>query len=792
MKNRTDFIGVGVKDETKQTMKTYQEGLRTILWSIVSFIVALGNMLMEISPFGVAICAACPRRKLFPVMLGVIAGNLMSASILPRGAAMSMKYVAAVLIVGAVRWGLSSGTLLKEFLYAAPVLSSVSLLLPSLAMMIAGSFTVYDIVMTLAESIMAGACTYFMLRTIKIFQLGQGVLTLKRSDTACMIISICMFIVSLSSITVGNLSIGRIAASFLVMLCALMGGETTAAVAGIACGVSVGMALFPHLNLLGTFALAGLAAGVFSPLGKFGCAAAFVMTSGALNILTGQSMGVLPMLIETLISSGIFMLFPQKYMKLIKTKVFRHIDRTGDKGVKDLLLARMSDASAALKDIADTTQKVSKKLDKMKAANIGEVYSNAIDEVCQKCGLKTRCWQQEYNDSIAVFNNMTYILRKTGQVSEEDFGYPLTARCGKKDKLAEKINAGYQEFVSKEGMSRKVARVRSVVTDQFEGMSDMLEGFARELCEVTSFDNRLTLKVLDYLERMSLDAVSVNCYRDDQEKVFIQLYLPRFKLARVDKEEITEDLSQICDCVLALPEEVMAAAPGGSVTAGETVRLTFQEAAEFTMETAASQHICQGANLCGDSFSTFTNRRCVSHMLISDGMGSGTAAAVDSAMTVSLISKLIDADVGYEPSLKIVNSALLVKSGEESLSTIDMTAVDLYTGVADFYKAGAAPTFVKRGNKTGFVESTSLPVGILTAVDFEKSSLKLSPGDLIVMVSDGAVAAGTDWIRSTIEKYQDGDDLKKLCDDIAATAKLKRNDSHDDDITVVAGVLREA
>ncbi len=51
------------------------------------------------------------------------------------------------------------------------------------------------------------------------------------------------------------------------------------------------------------------------------------------------------------------------------------------------------------------------------------------------------------------------------------------------------------------------------------------------------------------------------------------------------------------------------------------------------------------------------------HIVLSDGMGSGTAAAVDANMTVSLITKLIDAGVSYTAALKIVNSALLVKSG---------------------------------------------------------------------------------------------------------------------------------
>ena len=178
-------------------------------------------------------------------------------------------------------------------------------------------------------------------------------------------------------------------------------------------------------------------------------------------------------------------------------------------------------------------------------------------------------------------------------------------------------------------------------------------------------------------------------------------------------------------------------------------------------------------------------------MILSDGMGCGSAASLDSSMTVSLLFRLITANVSYDSALKIVNSALLVKSGEETLATIDIAAVDLYNGQVHFYKAGAAPTFIRRNQRTGYVDSTSLPVGILTSVEFEKSTLKLSAGDLIVMVSDGATAAGVDWIRHTIDRFDEADGLQSLCDDIRTTARLKRNDMRDDDITVVAGILRK-
>lgn len=424
--------------------------------------------------------------------------------------------------------------------------------------------------------------------------------------------------------------------------------------------------------------------------------------------------------------------------------------------------------------------------------SLEQVYDEAVDNICLRCGLKTRCWQQEYTDTLDVFHHLTPLLRQNGSICEEDFGYPLSARCGKRAQLAQQINLGYQEFTAKEGMSRKVARVRSVVTDQFEGLGELLEGLSQELCGISGYEERMMAQVREYLEHERCQLRRVDCYRDRQGRVFLQIDLEPYRVARLELERMSMDLSSVCDCAFALPQKLEITETDPSGRQQRAVRLRFCERAEFTAEFATSQHTCQGCRLCGDACQSFTDRRSVAHIVLSDGMGSGTAAAVDANMTVSLITKLIDAGVSYTAALKIVNSALLVKSGEESLSTIDITAIDLYTGQAHFYKAGAAPTFVRRGNRAGMVESTSLPVGILTAVEFEKSSIKLSDRDLVVMVSDGATACGSDWILSVLDHFAVDGNLQALCDDIASTARLRRNDNHDDDITVCACRITKA
>ena len=82
------------------------------------------------------------------------------------------------------------------------------------------------------------------------------------------------------------------------------------------------------------------------------------------------------------------------------------------------------------------------------------------------------------------------------------------------------------------------------------------------------------------------------------------------------------------------------------------------------------------------------------------------------------------------------------------------------------------------------VESTSLPAGILERVEFEESSFTLEEGDLLVLLSDGASAQGCQWILRELEAFRQ-EDLDSLCQRLARTARLRRTDGREDDITIL-------
>ena len=127
----------------------------------------------------------------------------------------------------------------------------------------------------------------------------------------------------------------------------------------------------------------------------------------------------------------------------------------------------------------------------------------------------------------------------------------------------------------------------------------------------------------------------------------------------------------------------------------------------------------------------------------------------------------------------------MVKSGDESLSTLDVVSVDLYSGETEFHKAGAALSFIRKNGEMYRVETPSLPVGILSDVSFTCTADMLSSDDIIVMVSDGAVACGEDWIEHIIMSWEDKS-MQELAHLINDEATARRHDGHDDDITVIA------
>lgn len=123
--------------------------------------------------------------------------------------------------------------------------------------------------------------------------------------------------------------------------------------------------------------------------------------------------------------------------------------------------------------------------------------------------------------------------------------------------------------------------------------------------------------------------------------------------------------------------------------------------------------------------------------MLADGMGSGELACRDSQAVIEFMERFMEAGFQKEKAFSMVNGAIAAQNGCCNLTTLDVCAVNLLTGEAEFVKAGAASSYIKRGNWVDEVAADTLPLGSIDELSPITQSVRLADTDMLIMVSDG-------------------------------------------------------
>lgn len=215
----------------------------------------------------------------------------------------------------------------------------------------------------------------------------------------------------------------------------------------------------------------------------------------------------------------------------------------------------------------------------------------------------------------------------------------------------------------------------------------------------------------------------------------------------------------------------------------------FDKKTNITVDFGAEQYRAKGEELCSNAYNSFYDDNGNFIMILSDGMGDDDRAAVESKMAVDLMEQYANQEPDYNHPLEILNSSLL--SNEESLATVDIVSVDLCSGSAEFYKAGSAPSIIFHNGKVKKVKSISLPAGVLRDISFDTALVKCKVGDIIVLLTDGAISNGCDWIKDEILSFRDGN-AQDLAEHLCMCACQQTTDDYEEDITVLCAILNKA
>jgi stage II sporulation protein E len=240
---------------------------------------------------------------------------------------------------------------------------------------------------------------------------------------------------------------------------------------------------------------------------------------------------------------------------------------------------------------------------------------------------------------------------------------------------------------------------------------------------------------------------------------------------------VQQTLAEVCRKNFMLKEKI----PYDSVKTAYILVVPPQFDAAFGVAYA----IKQGESISGDTHSVIRVNEHRFLMTLSDGMGSGTYAQKISATAISLIEAFYRAEMPRDTVLDTINKLLSYRR-DERFTCLDIAAVDLNTGEAEFVKIGAPVSVIMRGGNLTVLEGEGLPLGILENVKPKVTHTQLHAGDMVVFMSDGMTSA----FHSTPELCEYLQTLsplnpQNLADVLLAEALNRTNKVAEDDMTVL-------
>ncbi len=580
--------------------------------------------------------------------------------------------------------------------------------------------------------------------------------------------SLCCIVTALGFLSLGALdypfaNIGRLILGFVLLTVTARRGLAWCAAIAVpavlgfcANGTAVGAAVI---------AFSAVASGAFTKYGKIVRAVGFMFFCAVSTVVLGIDDNSWKILVEAAVAAAAFVCIPIEKIKVPESDF-------SDNTVALMLRERLNFAADAIGGIGSGINAAADTLDRKYSTNPEKIAERAADRACRSCPNSMVCWGKKYEQFRKEFSRLVTQLRTGFELTEFSMSPECAEECVNKNSVIRAISSEYSRYVSAAADERRIRELRRIYIDQLEGVRDILRDMGALRAEVKTANRARTAekRAEKLLRENGVELPQAFVMFDRRGKLRFEAY--GTTEPRVTREYLGTLLIKALGRDLELPE--ITGSSG-------RIRITTNERTALSAKIGAFQLPKGQNNVCGDCYDTFTDASGALYVILSDGMGTGSRARVDSAMACSVLSKLLKGGISLPAALETVNNVLMIKSADESFATLDICRLDLNSGECAVYKAGAATTYIKSSDKLVRATLSSPPAGLGGKLTVPAQKFTVGAGDVIVMTTDGAVF-DEQWLSRELSQRIEPCELSER---IAKAARSAEN-GRDDDISVIA------
>ena len=650
-------------------------------------------------------------------------------------------------------------------------------------------FTVSGIIKGVIERDIMFVSILYALEGLVIFSLvyifDRGILTIKAiddkeniaDDEGLSIIAIAAFSsAGAAFLYTGAIPLHIISTAYIFLTAGWVFGAGISAAAGILTGLALLSGGIINTNMFVVISVTSALSGALRGMGKVftavGCLALFCALSYWLNVFE---------VTEILGMASACILFIISAEKARKTFAAETVIKGGNyDGTRNYITERLTDCYKGIYALCESflpTREGNRKAEK----ETGELVDKVACIACENCPSCETCWNNSFYNTYQTLLTLFAACEKKGQVDASDLPAVFRDYCIRQNEFTDAVNTTYSGHRERLIWKMRLAESRQIAGEQMKTVADMMKSLAEEINNRAGFKENLE-KILFYaIRKISSETERVIVEEGETGEYQVTVLMKNCEGDRELYEEVTDTVSSI----LGRKMKRRVQEQDG------VCKLSLCEKCNFKISAAAAMAIKDDEKISGDSYSFMELPKGGYMIALSDGMGSGKAAGEESRTVIELLEQFAESGLKMDTALKMINSVLVIGADEESFATLDMCYIDMYSGMAEFIKTGAAATFVIRDGMAKAIRSSSLPIGMLKYFDMAKSEYKLKKNDIILMLTDGAAEVidrdgMSDMILTELMENNKMKDPKDIADYVLESLKERSGFRIQDDMTVVA------
>lgn len=405
--------------------------------------------------------------------------------------------------------------------------------------------------------------------------------------------------------------------------------------------------------------------------------------------------------------------------------------------------------------------------------NSAVIFDRVAERVCMSCSHYQVCWRREHTATCQALTRALSAMLDRGNGELRDFNSQFRNRCMRLDEFLRVSNEELYRYWNRLQYRARLKNNRLAVCRQYVELAELLDSAAEKLGEELESDPSGAAAACRAAEKLNVEA-RCELYVDGRGRRVLEAR--GRDLAALNTEAGSKALSQALG-VRMEPADVYRVRQGQ--------RLVFHQCPPLGATVAVAARQKAEDQVSGDNGIWFRDDNGILWVVLCDGMGSGQGASRESKLLLTLLKDFLHAGVEPTAALTTLTGALSLRGDlDGGFTTVDLLRVDLFSGLAELFKLGGAPTYLRKGGIVSRLTGSALPAGLETDREStpDVNRFRLAAEDFVLMVTDGVTdGSGDSWLKTTIAQYH-GESPRELAQSVLSSPGAGR----EDDRTVVA------